>query len=364
MFKHKRYPVIEVNISDIRSNAHVMTEYCAKHGISVAGVIKFSDGDINIARAYQGGGCVQLASSRTIHLKNIKRELPDAVTLLIRLPMLSEAADVVKYCDISLNSERDTLMALNHEAGRQGKKHGVLLMLDVGDLREGVIDINEFCKLARFTEHSLQNLHLTGIGSSFACFGSILPTRENLGVLLDAASRIEEDIGRKLEIVSGGSSVSLTLMQKEGIPEGINHLRIGGAIANPRNIRINRGVVIPGMHEDTFILHAELIEVALKPSRPFGQSSVNWTGRKVEFEDRGIRKRAIAAIGSQDLGDAMKLLPRDMGVKVIGCSSDHTILDIEDSDKDWKVGDIISFNLAYEPLLHCFSTRHVEIKYI
>lgn len=364
MNKYKRYPVLEVNLSYMQNNAHVMTKYCAKHGVSVAGVIKFSDGNLNIADAYHQGGCAQIASSRVIHLKQIKREFPDVVTMLIRLPMLSEVCDVVKFCDISLNSERDTLIELNREADKLEKRHSIMLMLDVGDLREGVININELYKLAMFTEYKLSNLDLIGIGSSFACFGSILPTNENLGTLLSAAALIEEGIGRKLKFISGGSSVSLTIMQKEGIPKGINHLRIGGAIANPRNIRLNRGVIIEGMKEDTFILKAELIEVNVKPSCPFGQSSINWTGNEVKFEDTGLRRRAIAAIGSQDIGDALKLFPREEGVKVIGCSSDHTILDIEDSCRHWKVGDIISFNLSYAPLMYSFCTRHVNIKYI
>lgn len=364
MRKYERYPVLEVNTSYIKNNAQIMTEYCKEHGISIAGVIKFSDGDLNIAEAYHQGGCAQIASSRVIHLKQIKRELPDVETMLIRLPMLSEVCDVIKFCDISLNSERETLIKLNQAAGKLGKKHSIMLMFDVGDLREGIININELYKLAMFTEYKLSNLDLIGIGASFACFGSILPTNENLGVLLSAASLIEEGIGRKLKFISGGSSVSLTTMQKEGIPKGINHLRIGGAIANPRNIKINRGVVINGMNEDTFILKAELIEVNVKPSCPFGQSSINWTGNKVKFEDKGLRKRAIAAIGSQDIGDGLKLFPHDKGVKVIGCSSDHTILDIEDSCKQWKVGDIVSFNLSYAPLMYSFCTRHVNIKYI
>ena len=361
---YNKYPVLEVNTSHIRNNAQVMIEYCKKQGISVAGVIKFSDGNLNIARAYNQGGCDQIASSRVIQLKRIQSKLPDVITMLIRLPMLSEVSDVVKFCDISLNSEKDTLLALNHQAGLLGKKHNVILMLDVGDLREGVIDVNELCSLAVFTEYKLQNLNLMGIGSSFACFGSILPTKENLGTLISAARLIESKINRKLEIISGGSSVSLTLMQKEGLPKGINHLRIGGAIANPRNIRLNRGVVINGMNEDTFILKAELIEVNVKPSCPFGQSSINWAGNKVQFEDKGLRKRAIAAIGSQDIGDGLKLFPLENGIRVIGCSSDHTILDIEDSCKPWKVGDKVSFYLGYAPLLYSFSTRHVNIKYI
>lgn len=364
MNKYKRYPVLEVNTSFIQSNAHIMNEYCAKQGISVAGVVKFSDGNLNIARAYIQGGCAQIASSRVIHLKHIKAELPEVETMLIRTPMLTEVHDVVKFCDISLNTERDTLIALNHSAGILGRKHNVMLMLDVGDLREGVIDVNELCSLAVFTEYKLPNLNLTGIGASFACFGSILPTSENLGRLLSAATLIEAKINRKLKFVSGGSSVSLTAMQNGDIPKGINHLRIGGAIANPRNIRLNRGVVIHGMKEDTFILKAELIEVNIKPSCPIGQISINWAGNRVEFEDKGLRKRAIAAVGSQDIGDCMKLFPREQGVKVVGCSSDHTILDIEDSCKVWKIGDIVSFNLAYAPLMYSFCTRHVNIEFI
>lgn len=359
----KRYPVLEVNLTYLQNNAHVMTKYCAKQGVSVAGVIKFSDGNINIAKAYHQGGCSQIASSRVTHLGRIKSEIPDAETMLIRLPMLSEVSDVVKFCDISLNSERDTLIELNQEANKLGKKHSIILMLDVGDLREGVINTNELYKLAMFTEYKLNSLDLIGIGSSFACFGSILPTNENLGTLLSAATLIEEGIGRKLKYISGGSSVSLTIMQKEGIPKGINHLRIGGAIANPRNIRLNRGVVINGMNEDIFTLKAELIEVNIKPSCPFGQSSINWTGNKVEFKDAGLRKRAIAAIGSQDIGDAMKLFPCEEGIKILGCSSDHTVLDIENSCTQWKVGDIVSFNLSYAPIMYTFCTRHVNVEF-
>ena len=363
MDKYRKYPVLEVNTSFVRSNALTMTEYCLKQGISVAGVIKFSDGSLNMAGAYIQGGCTQIASSRVIHLKRIKANLPEAETMLIRTPMLSEANDVIRFCDISLNMERDTLTALNYEAGILGKKHNVMLMLDVGDLREGLTDVDELCSLAVFTEYELSNLSLIGIGSSFACFGSILPTCENLGSLLSAAKLIEERINRKLKYISGGSSVSLLAMQNGDIPKGINHLRIGGAISNPRNIRLNRGVAINGMEEDTFILRAELIEVNIKPSCPIGQSSINWSGNKVVFEDRGFRRRAIAAVGSQDIGDCMKLFPREQGIRIIGGSSDHTILDIEDSCKVWKVGDIVSFNLSYAPLMYSFCTRHVNIEY-
>ena len=131
-----KFPVLNVNIGAIRENSGIMNGFCNERGLDVAGVIKFSDGNIDIARAYLEGGCSQLASSRTVHLKQIKKEIPEAVTMLIRIPMISECAEVVKWCDISLNSQEKTLIELNKFAGELGKKHSVLLMYDGGDRRE------------------------------------------------------------------------------------------------------------------------------------------------------------------------------------------------------------------------------------
>ena len=58
---------------------------------------------------------------------------------MIREPMISEADDVVRYCSLSLNSEWAVLSALNAAALRQQKPHKVLLMAEIGDLREGCL---------------------------------------------------------------------------------------------------------------------------------------------------------------------------------------------------------------------------------
>lgn len=358
-----RYPVLDVDLEAVRKNAAVMCRFCKSRGIDVAGVIKFSDGDLEVSKAYAEGGCSQIASSRTVHLERIKKNMPEITTMLIRIPMISEAEEAVKWADISLNSEETVLRALNEAAGKIGKRHSVILMQDVGDRREGVIGTQRLTELAMITERELEHLHLMGIGSSFACVSGVLPDWDNLSRLADSAERIEELIGRKLEIVSGGSSISLILLANEKpVPEKINHLRIGGAIANPMGIRKNRGVVIEGMSEDAFTLTAEIAEVAEKPSAPQGERK-NWSGQTIAFEDRGVRTRAIAALGSQDIGNAMLLVPKDPGVSIVGGSSDHTVLDVTDSGRDWKPGDTIRFGLFYMPLLYCFATRHVAIRY-
>lgn len=359
----ERYPILYVDLNAIKENANVMTSFCAERGISVAGVIKFSDGDLNIAKAYHDGGCREIASSRTRHLQAIKQAFPEITTMLIRIPMISECGDVVKWCDISLNSEETVLRKLNECAAEQGKTHKVLLMLDVGDRREGVIGQDEILRLAQIVENELTSLELAGIGSSFACASGVLPDWDNLTELADAANAVEAAIGRELDIVSGGSSITLTLLANDcPVPEKINHLRIGGAIANPMAIRRNRNVVIPGLREDAFRLTAEIVEVAAKPSAAAG-SGKNWAGQIVERQDIGTRARAIVALGSQDIGAAEQLIPQMKGINVLTGSSDHTILDVTDSRRRWMPGDTLDFSLYYMALLYCFATRNVTISY-
>ena len=364
MASSQTYPRLDVNLDAMEQNARAICALCGKQGIRVAGVIKFSDGSIPVARAYASGGCAQIAVSRAVHLGPIKTALPGMETMLIRIPMLSEMETVARDCDIVLISEKDSLIALDDAAARLGTCPGVVLMLDVGDLREGVTDIGDLCALASFAEAELKHLRLRGVGTGFACMSGVLPDPEKLNLLAEAARRVERVIGRKLDIVSGGSSIDLPLlMSGVKFPPEINHLRVGGVIANPCSIRVNRGVIFPGTREDTVTLSAEVVEVQTKRSCPPDGGGKNWSGETVQMVDRGMRRRAILALGSQDIGDAAKLIPLCPGVSVVGCSSDHTVLDVTDSAEDWRVGRTVSFRMLYPPLLCAFSTRHVEICY-
>ena len=235
----RHFPALEVNLDAMRQNAKVLCDLCAKNGIAVAGVIKFSDGDLQVAKAYSEGGCAQLAVSRAIHLQAIKEAFPEKETLLTRGPTRGDLEATARYADMSLHSDPDVLKALDAEAAKWGTKPGILLMLDVGDLREGVDNIDELVELAKLTE-SLPNLNLRGIGTNHACLNGVLPTWENLSFLVEGAKAVEQAIGRKLDYISGGSSINLLLL-KDGVskmPPEINHLRLGGSIANPMNIRL------------------------------------------------------------------------------------------------------------------------------
>lgn len=330
----------------------------------MAGIVKFSDGDLQAAKAYLDGGCAQLGVSRAKHLQALKETFPHAETLLTRSPTRGDLEAAARYADLSLHADPDVLSALNEEAGKWGTHPGVILMLDVGDLREGVDNIPELVELARLCE-SLPNLRLRGVGTNHACMNGILPTHENLSFLVEGAEAVEAAIGRKLDIISGGSSINLLLL-RDGInqmPERVNHLRLGGSIANPMNMRLGRGFTLPGLREDSIRLSAEIVEIHEKASAPKGQSTKNWAGETVVREDKGRRMRAILALGSQDVGDAGTLIPVDSGVEVVGCSSDHTIVDVTDTGKLWRSGDILTFKVRYANMLYAFSGDHVSVEY-
>jgi len=358
----KHYPILTVDTAAITRNARRVCSVWAEQGVSVAGVVKFSDCDPEVVRAYAAGGCAQIAVSRAKHLPVIRQAVPDAKTLLLRPPVRAELELAARYSDLTLFTDPDSLRAFDEAAAAVGTIPGVILMMDVGDLREGVDNIPALVELAKLTE-SLSHLYLAGVGTNHACLNGVLPDQENLSFLCRGVQEVEKALGRPLDIVSGGSSINM-LLQKTGMPSRINHLRVGGFIANPMNMRLGRSYVLPGMEEDAVMLTAEVVDVQVKNSMPRGSSGKNWAGETIVRQDKGRRQRIILALGSQDVGDASGLIPTDERIEIVGCSSDHTILDVTETGRVWKTGDTVTFRLRYSPMLRAFSGRHVTVEYI
>jgi len=273
--------------------------------------------------------------------------------------MLCELNDVARWCDYSLESERATLDALEKACARQGAVHKAVIMADLGDLREGFWDQDEMLDVCVHVERDLPHVELAGVGVNLGCYGSIQPTPENLGQLVHIARRVEDAIGRKLEIVSGGATSSFTLVHWGTMPEGINHLRIGefallGGIY---------GCYPDFLRRDVFTLRMEVVECKPKPSYPVGELTVDAFGKTREYTDRGIRRRALCAAGRVDYGDPFDLTPRLAGVEVLGASSDHTILDVEDAAVPVRLGDVLDFGVSYGSLVYLTNTPEVRIVY-
>ena len=101
------------------------------------------------------------------------------------------------------------------------------------------------------------------------------------------------------------------------------------------------------------------MELKEKPSLPIGEVGVDAFGQKPYYEDRGIIKRAIIAIGQQDT-DPGSMEPLDEQMDILGASSDHMILDVSKCTKAYKVGDVVSFKVGYGGMLKTATSPYVE----
>ncbi|MCI8609890.1 MAG: alanine/ornithine racemase family PLP-dependent enzyme [Firmicutes bacterium] len=360
----ERYPRLEINLAHLKHNVAEVVERCGSCGIQVAGVIKGATGNIQVAKQFDEGGAAFIASSR---LEQIEDAINAGITkpmMMIRIPMLSEASDVVRLTNISLNSEVEVIKALNQEAARQGKLHKVILMADMGDLREGYWDKEELADIAEYIENKMINIQLVGIGTNVGCYGSILPTVEKLEELVQIAEHIEERLGRELEYISGGATSSLLRVWDGNVPKRINLLRVGEGILLARDMDVFYHYDVSRLYQDCFRLKAEVIEVKDKPSHPVGTVGVDAFGHRPVYEDRGIRRRVLLAMGKVDYGDPMELLPLETGAEVLGASSDHTIMDVQQAARDYQVGDIMEFDINYATLIHLTNSRNVHIAYV
>ena len=358
----RQYPQLEFDLALLRSNADAVISRCRGMGIRVCGVIKGVDGLPEAARVLHAAGAAELGTSRLEQVAKCRAAGVPGPWLLIRIPGLTELPDVVSLCETSLQSEWPTLLALEEECLRQNKTHRVIVMTDLGDLREGFWDKKELVDVCERVERDLPHVQLAGIGVNLTCYGSTKPTPEKMNELVGLARQVEQRIGRKLEIVSGGATSSFTLVHWGTMPAGVNHLRIGEAILLGKDLQVDWGIRdMDYLRMDALTLRAEVVEVKDKPTYPIGEFAIDAFGRKPVYEDRGIRRRAILALGRADVGELESLIPREPGLTVIGGSSDHCIVDVEDCPRRLQVGDIVEFSLCYSHMLYATARSDMRI---
>ncbi|MDP3386793.1 MAG: ornithine racemase Orr [Eubacteriales bacterium] len=352
------YPRIMIDLKKIEENTKKISSKCHANGIKVAGVTKVFCADSPIVDAYIKGGVDYLADSRVQNLKRLQNKgLP---VYMLRLPMPSEASEVVEFSDISLNSEIETIRLLNLSAKEQNKTHGIILMIDLGDLREGIFNEEElFETVSKILK--LKHIELAGIGTNLTCYGGVIPTGENFGKLIDYKNIIEKQYGINLSLISGGNSSSLYLLDDNKMPYGINMLRVGEAFVLGRETTY--GNAIEGTYDDAFILEVEIIEVKAKPSLPIGKIGMDAFGNKPVFQDKGIMTRGICGIGRQDI-EPDGLICCDERIAVVGASSDHLIVDLTNCQQAYKPGDFLRFKLTYGGLLKAFTSEYVSKLYL
>lgn len=351
------YPKIEINLKGIIENAKKMKQLCEKHGKTYCLITKVLSNYKEVVEELVKNGVEAIGESRIQNLityKDIKAE-----KWLIRIPMLSEVEDVIKYSDISLNSELEVLKALNNEAKKQEKIHKVILMYELGDLREGCLkdELEELVKEVL----KLENLKLYGIGVNLSCYGATIPTKENMKELVKVVEEIEKKFKINIDVISGGNSSSYKMLKNGELPERVNNLRMGESVFLGNVPCFEEP--IEEFNRNNFILKTQIIELKDKPSVPRGKHYVDAFGRIPTFIDKGIRKKAIIALGKQDVR-LNCLIPEIKEITVLGGSSDHIMLDLTDCKKDLKVGDEVCFKLTYGGLLSIMTSQYVERKIV
>jgi len=353
----KNYPCIEVNLPKIKHNVQTIMNICGEHNIEVVCITKGYCAKEPITRALVEAGLKNVGDARILNLKN--SEHLECTKYTVRIPMGSEALDVVKYSDVSLNSELEVIKKLSEAAESINKTHKIILMVDLGDLREGLFSEDIVSVVKEIIK--LPNIELVGLGTNLTCYGGVLADENNLGNLIETKKMLEKTLKINLPIVSGGNSSSLYMVMDGTIPKGITQLRIGeGILLGTESSFAKR---IPNTYSDVFTLKAEIVEVKNKPSVPIGTIGLNAFGEVPEFVDLGIRKRTIVAVGRQDIKmDAMD--PKDEKMKILGASSDHLILDITECEYDYRVGDIVEFDVKYGCLLQAMTSAYVSKYYI
>ncbi|QDU67925.1 alanine/ornithine racemase family PLP-dependent enzyme [Engelhardtia mirabilis] len=344
-------PRLEIDLDKIQHNARSLVGRLAGVGIAVTGVTKATLGSPAVAAAMVRGGVRGLGESRIENIEALRRGGVEVPTTLIRSPMVSQAARVVAGATASMGTELDAIGALSEAARARGLVHRILLMVELGDLREGILpgDLEPFVRRVL----RLPGIALQGIGTNLACHSGVVPGHANMTELSDLATSIEADCGVRLEVVSGGNSANLAWALGAGDKGRVNDLRLGEAILLGRETLQREPV--QGLLTDAFILVAEVIESKLKPSRAWGEIAQAAFGDLTLAPDRGELVRTILAVGRQDT-DAAGLTP-PIGIEILGASSDHLILGT--GRRRLAVGSEVRFQVNYSALLRGMTSPFV-----
>ena len=345
-------PRIEIDLGKISHNARKLRELYSSRGISLFGVTKAVCGNPAVAATLVDAGIDTLADSRVQNIVRMRQAGVKARFLLLRSPGPSQVESVVREVDISLNTDLKVIDLLSAAATANNTIHKVILMVELGDLREGLMPGELLSVVERMQDKS--GVILVGIGTNLACFGGVSPDKENIDKLSSLADGIEDRFGIVLEHVSGGNSANYDWFVSTENLGRVNNLRIGESIYLGRETLFRKP--IPGLFTDAFKLIAEVIEAKEKPSKPYGTIGQDAFGNVPEFLDRGPMNRALLGLGLQDV--VVSGLTPGIDVEIIGASSDHIILDAR--EEGLEVGDEVEFELNYSALLSAMTSPYVE----
>lgn len=351
-------PRLNIDLNKIFYNARELVNRLSDHSISITGVTKAMSGSVEIANTMLRAGVEAIGDSRIENIRamrhsgsdNLKKEVSMSQ---LRSPMLSEVPLTVENADVSLNTELEVIKALSLEAAKLKRTHRILLMVELGDLREGIMPEDLIDMVREVIE--LPYIKIIGIGTNLACRSGVSPDTTNMAQLSRLADSIEATFEITLDTISGGNSANLAWALDEGKTDTgrINNLRLGESILLGRET-LHR-LAIDGLHTDAITLSAEVIESKPKSSQPTGQIALTAFGEAPPIRMPGTVRQAILAIGIQDV-DPAGLQPPE-GIEILGASSDHLV--VQSNRTDLFVGQELPFQVNYSALIRAMTSPYV-----
>ncbi len=350
--------LVTINLDALRHNYRFIDDLIRAHGGTWTLVSKVLCGHKEVLHALVALGVDAFGDSRLDNLRTIRGLFPDLENWYLRVPGPSSIADVAALTDVSLNSEIQTIQSLNAEASRRGKPHGVVIMIELGDLREGILPGS----LTKFYESAfdLSHIEVRGIGANLGCLAGVPPSVDQFMQLVLYRELLELKFKRRLPLISAGTSVALPLLRDGQVPRAVNHFRIGEALFLGTDLM--QGGVLAGLRDDVILLRAEIVELKEKGlGAPVDDSSIAPFASPVANADITLGQRgyrALVSVGQLDT-DIAGLTPVSERHKIAGASSDITVVNLGDDPDGLAVGDFIEFRPNYAALLRLMHCRYI-----
>jgi len=351
---------LTINLEALAHNLSVINGWMRRYGACWTVVGKVLCGHRETLRALRHMGVQSVGDSRLSNFRVLRKTAPDAEGWYLRVPGPSSIENVTALTQVSLNSEIETISALNEAARKRGIIHQIIIMIELGDLREGILpgSLIQFYKAV----FQLPNIGVLGIGANLGCLSGVPPSVDQLMQLLLYRELLELKFQKRLPLISAGSSVVLPLLLADQVPKGVNHFRIGEALFLGTDL-VNGGT-LPELRDDVILLEAEIAELKQKGLSALGEpGNAAPFHHDIEIEEnispgqRGYR--ALLSIGCLDT-EITGLKPLDPDCRIAGASSDITVVNLGDNPRNLQVGDTVSFRLDYAALLRLMGSRYIE----
>lgn len=349
---------VELDRQKLKENFDILKRGFDERNVEWGVVTKLLCGNKVYLQEVLNLGVREIHDSRISNLKAVKQLDPSVQTVYIKPPAKRAIKSVVKFADVSLNTEYVTIKMISDEAVKQKKLHKIVIMIELGDLREGVMG-EELVDFYRKT-FKLPNIKVVGIGANLNCLHGVMPSTDKFIQLSLYKELIKAHFKYDIPGISGGTSVVLPMLYKNRLPPGVNHFRIGETLFFGLNIEEQK--TFEGMHDDVFKLRTEIIELTEKPMVPVGELAENPSGEMLEIDESLYGKtslRAILDIGLLDISPDF-LIPYDENIEIVGASSDMLVLDMGSTERTYKVGDLVDFRLKYMGALGIMNSNYIE----